>query len=216
MIIYLDESGNLGFDFSRRKTNRYLVIGLLIFLDEITHECMVRAVKKTLKNKLSKGIQELKGSSLGLSVKRYFLKELNKQQKWRLYVAIADKKSWAECYISKHRRKPDGKVIYNELARRLLAQVDYLQAVRYVDITIDRSKSKGEIAVFDEVITAEIKKLVSKKTQIKIKHRDSKGDAGLQAIDMFCCGIGRKYEFSDEAWYKEFSDKIIVEATYKF
>lgn len=77
MLIYLDESGDLGLSFDNRRTSRYLVIGLLVFPDGVNgdaHKAMVRAIKRTIKNKLPKGTIELKGSKVTLSIKRYFLK----------------------------------------------------------------------------------------------------------------------------------------------
>lgn len=216
MIIYLDESGDLGFDFSRTKTSRYLVIGLLVFLDDAAHTAMICAVKRTLKNKLPKMTLELKGSNLVLPIKKYFLKEIVKQEKWRLYAAIADKRSWVEHHIRNHRREPGKKVLYDELAKRLFSQIDYLHTARYLDIIVDRSKNKDEITIFDQVVTAEVKNRLGEKARLAIRHRDSKSDAGLQAIDLFCSGISRKYELSDYTWYQEFSDKIAVEIEYKF
>lgn len=216
LIIYLDESGNLGFDFSRSKTSRYLVIGLLVFLDAAAHTGMIRAVKKTLKNKLPKATLELKGSNLALSIKKYFLREISKQEKWRLYTAIADKKSWVIHHVCNHRQEPEKKILYDELAKRLLSQLDRLDTISRLEIVVDRSKNKDEIILFDQAIMKEMRKRISKKTRLIIRHRDSQNEAGLQAIDVFCSGISRKYEAADDSWYKEFSDRVAVEVEYKF
>lgn len=37
---------------------------------------------------------------------------------------------------------------------------------------------------------------------------------GIQAVDMFCYGIARKYEMKDEEWYQLFRDKIAVECNF--
>ncbi len=216
MIIYLDESGDLGLNFENRKTTRYLVLGLLVFLDDAAHLAMIRAIRKTLKNKLPKKSSELKGSNLTLSVKKYFLREVIKQKNWCLYTAIADKKAWVEYHVSNCWREPEKKALYDEMARRLISQLGYLETAQYVDVVVDRSKNKHEIQIFDQAIMVEIKKRVADKTLILIRHRSSQGDAGLQAIDIFCSGIGRKYELSDITWYKEFSDRIAIEVEYKF
>ena len=97
MIIYLDESGNIGLNFEHQKTSRYLIIGLLVFPDGVAsaaHINMVQAVKRTLKHKLPKYAAELKGNKLILPIKQYVLRIANKQSNWRLYMAISDKKSW--------------------------------------------------------------------------------------------------------------------------
>lgn len=71
MIIYLDEAGDIGLNFENQKTSRYLVIGLLVFPESVAgaaHIRMVKAVKRTLKNKLHKNTVELKGNKLPISI----------------------------------------------------------------------------------------------------------------------------------------------------
>jgi len=53
VIIYLDESGDLGFDFSKRKTSRKFVITLLVNYDRSTATQFKKAVRRTLKNKVN-------------------------------------------------------------------------------------------------------------------------------------------------------------------
>lgn len=112
MIIYLDESGDLGFDFTQQKTSRYLIMGLLICWDEAAHLAIIRAVKRTLKNKLPKNTHELKGSHLSLTIKQYFLKEMNEQTNWCLYSAIADKKTWIKHHVLNHNREPEKRTFF--------------------------------------------------------------------------------------------------------
>ena len=52
VTIYLDESGDLGFDFNNKGTPRYFIITLLVCRNKKTVEHVKNAVKKTLKNKL--------------------------------------------------------------------------------------------------------------------------------------------------------------------
>jgi len=35
--------------------------------------------------------------------------------------------------------------------------------------------------------------------------------SGLQAVDLFCWGIYRKYEHGDVQWYKQYANKILFE-----
>ena len=85
-----------------------------------------------------------------------------------------------------------------------------------MDIIVDRSKNKDEIALFDQAIAMAVSQWTTQKIPLNIKHRNSQEDCALQAIDIFCAGIGKKYEHADLTWYKEFSDKIAVEIEYKF
>jgi hypothetical protein len=218
LIIYLDEAGDVGLNFENQKTSRYLVIGLLVFQDSVAgaaHIGMVQAVKRTLKNKLQKRAVELKGSKLPISVKKYFLRELNKQTNWRLYVAVADKKAWVS-HHTKNNMKLGRKTLYDEIAKRIFFQVDGIEKYLEINIVVDCSKNKREIAIFDEAITMALSGRLAKNALLSIRHRSSQEDAGLQAIDIFCSGINRKYEHNDLIWYKEFAERIAVEVEYKF
>ena len=214
MIIYLDESGDCGLNFDRQKTSRYLVIGLLVFPDggtSASHKSVINAVKRTFKNKLSKYTGELKGNKLTLSIKKYFLREADPESNWCLYAAVADKASWV-----KYHPQIGGKVLYDEIAKRLFFQISNVENASSINIVVDCSKNKKEITIFDEAITEALSGRLAKNTLLSIKHRSSHEDPGLQAVDLFCSGINRKYEHADLSWYKEFSDKIAVEITYKF
>lgn len=218
LIIYLDESGDLGFDFEHQKTSRYLVIGLLVFpggAASAAHRGVVQAVKRTLKNKLQKHTIELKGNKLPLSIKKYFLREVSKQKNWCLYVAVADKKAWASHHI-KNNLRLGKKILYDEIAKRIFSQVDNLEKVLNIDMVIDCSKNKNEIMAFDQAVIAALSGRLAKNALLSIRHCNSHEYAGLQAIDMFCSGMSKKYEYSDLTWYKEFSEKIAVEVEYKF
>lgn len=159
---------------------------------------------------------ELKGSNLSLAIKKYFLKEIQKSENWCLYVAIADKKTWIDHHNFNHSHALKKKIVYDEVAKRIFSQVDYLNTAKRVDIVIDRSKNKDEINEFNTIVTAEIKKRISKNTVLTIRHAYSHEEAGLQAIDLFCVGVWRKYEKSDVTWYAEFSDKISTETVHRF
>lgn len=150
------------------------------------------------------------------AIKKYFFKEISKQSNWCLYVAVADKKAWVSHHISNYHRTPKKKILYDEIARRLFSQLDYTETAKCVDIVVDRSKNKDEIAAFDAAISSAVAERFSKNTRLTIRHRNSQEDAGLQAVDIFCAGIGKKYEKSDLTWYTEFADRVAVEIEYKF
>jgi len=215
--IFLDEAGDLGFDFTKEKTSRYLVIGILVCFDNLSHLSMLKAVKRTLKNKLSPQKEELKGSHSTLEVKKYFLKELKKgSDNWSVYTVIVNKKTWFNRYLSKHHKVPRKEILYDEMSKYLFSLLDYIETANSLNVTIDRSKNKSiEINAFNVAILSSIEKGFSPKTRIEIKHCDSKNEAGLQAVDLFCSGIRDKYEKNEFSWYSEFSEKIAIETEYK-
>ena len=69
MYIYLDESGDLGFDFSKIKTTKKFVITLLVCDTPTAPAIFKKAVHRTLRNKLNRAKNktrwhtELKGTN---------------------------------------------------------------------------------------------------------------------------------------------------------
>ncbi len=216
LIIYLDESGDLGFDFNNEKTSRFLVIALLVCYDQDANANTLRSVKKTLKNKVSKNKNELKGSALALPIKKYFLSQMRKCSNWYLSAAIADKKTWLRNHNANNHHELKKKVLYDEIAKRVFSQLTDVDSATHIDIVIDRSKNKDEIGEFDAAVIAAVRDRINKKAYLNIRHSNSQEELGLQAIDIFCSGFGRKYEKNDFVWYSEFSDKTMSETVHKF
>lgn len=216
LIIYLDESGDLGFDFDNLNTSQFLVIALLVCYDTNTNANTLRSVKNTLKNKVSKNIYELKGSALALPIKKYFLSQMRKSTNWYLSAAIADKKTWLRNHKANNHHTLKKKVLYDEIAKRVFSQLTDVDSATRIDIVIDRSKNKDEISEFDTAVITAVRDRINKTALLRIRHRSSHEELGLQAIDVFCSGLGRKYEKGDLAWYAEFSDKVMSETLHKF
>lgn len=94
LFVYLDESGDLGFNFDNKGTPRYFIITLLVCDNKRTVHQISQVVKRTLKNKLqSKKARpiELKGAETKLSVKKYFYHNMARLKNWHLYAIILDK-----------------------------------------------------------------------------------------------------------------------------
>ena len=81
MIIFLDESGDLGFDFESKRPSETFTITLLVCDNAVVVRRIERAVKRALKNKLNhkkstRKVSELKGSATSISIKQYFARHL--------------------------------------------------------------------------------------------------------------------------------------------
>jgi hypothetical protein len=67
VFIYLDESGDLGFDYSKDKTTKKFIITILVCNSDAARKDFKKAVRRTLKNKLnykrkkSRYVTEIKG-----------------------------------------------------------------------------------------------------------------------------------------------------------
>ena len=202
-FLYLDESGDLGFDFVNKKPSNYFTITVLAIHGTKSNRRLTKAVKKTIqrklnpKNKRRRLVQELKGSTTAFSIKKYFLEQLESNDvPFALFSLTLDKKKLYERLTKEKSR------VYNFLARKILDQIQFENAETRVYLYIDKSKSKPEIADFNQYIEQNIQARLDPKVLLHIIHENSHLHAGLQAADLFCWGIFRCYERKIYDWYE--------------
>ena len=212
MIIYLDESGDLGFDFSKRKTSRKFVITVLVCDNADAIRKFRKAVRRTLKNKLNTRrnlTNELKGTNTTQTIKEYFFRNLTSDG-WRIYAVTLNKQRVYE-YL---RTKQGKKKLYNFLARFVLEKIDLTKAGNAVNLVVDRSKTSEEIGDFNSYVENQLQGLLPLDVPLFITHELSCSNPGLQAVDLFCWGMFRKHEKNDTRWYKVFQKEIFYEGEY--
>jgi hypothetical protein len=209
MYIFLDESGDLGFDFGKARTSRHFVISLLVCRDRQAQDGLRRAVERTLKNKLNhrknrtRTVAELKGTGTSLAIKQYFFRQLPADG-WGIYSVTLNKLR----VDAPLRSKAGKKKLYNFLARFILEKVHFPGDVRQVSLVVDRCKNKAEIKDFNQYMVNQLEALLPLNARLLIDHLGSHESAGLQAVDMFCWGIARKDGLGDMEWYEVFRDKV--------
>jgi len=207
-FLYLDESGDLGFDFVNKKPSKYFTITILALSGVDKNRALINAVAKTAKRKLRKDAsRELKGSKTALPVKEYFYKQVA-SMKFAIYSITLNKIRVFE------RLRKDKARVYNYVARLVLDKIPFENAPIRVELIIDKSKGKIEVQDFNQYIFAQLKGRLDPKVPLDIYHRDSCESIGLQAVDLFCWGIFRKYERKDLAWHDIFKDKVILDTLY--
>lgn len=211
----MDESGDLGFEYNKLKTTKKFIITILLCYSNTARKEFKKAAIRTLKNKLnrktkkSRYITELKGTSTTLEIKEYFLRNINNND-WNIYT-LALNKVRVEPRL---RTKIGKKKLYNFLSRVLLEMLPIHRTERNVELVVDRCKNKEEIRDFNQYLINQLEALLPLNTALNISHLTSLESAELQAVDLFCWGIFRKYEFNDVAWYNKFHHKIGYETEY--
>ena len=215
MFIYLDESGDLGFDFENKKPSQKFVITLLVCNNRAAVTSFKTAVRKTLRNKINhkrknkRVVEELHATHDSIETKAYFYQKI-KNQDWQIYAVVLNKVRVYDYLTS----KPGRKKLYNYLANFLLKRIDLRNVNPAVTMVVDRCKNKAEIEDFNQYLANQLEARLPLKVPLNITHEDSKANTGLQAVDSFCWGIYRKYEHGDLEWYRYFADKIIFETEY--
>lgn len=215
MIIYLDESGDLGFDFESKQPSEKFVITLLVCDNSMVTRGFKKSITRTIKNKLNKGrkggrsTHELKGTGTTINIKHYFYRHSPKKG-WHLYTIILNKRRVFEHLHTKHGKKK----LYNYIARILIEKVDLRTPGNAVTLIVDKCKNKDEIADFNQYIGNQLDALLPLDVPLNIYHETSNANAGLQAVDLFCWGVFRKYEHGDREWYGIYQSHISYETEY--
>ena len=213
VYLYLDESGDLGFDFINKKPSKFFTITVLAVKGQVNNRAIINAVKNTLKRKLRKKKLlkssgcELKGSKVSMEVKKYFYSQV-KGIDFKLYALTLNKKRVYQSLMQEKER------IYNYIARLVLDQIGFSDASVRVSLILDKSKGKPEIADFNSYIFGQITAKIDPKIPLDITHDLSHENLGLQAVDLFSWGIFRKYEKNEVNWLEVFKEKVAYEDVY--
>ncbi|NOX09308.1 MAG: DUF3800 domain-containing protein [Gammaproteobacteria bacterium] len=215
MFIYLDESGDLGFDYKNKKPSQKFVITLLVCYNKDAVISFKTSVRKTLRNKVNhkkknkRVVDELHATSDSIKTKQYFYRHI-KNQDWAIYTVVLNKRNVYDYLTNKAGRKK----LYNYLANFILEKVDLSSVNPAVTMIVDKCKNKVEIEDFNKYLANQLEGRLPLNIPLYIHHEDSKASSGLQAVDSFCWGIYRKYEHSDTEWYQFYAGKIAFETEY--
>ncbi len=213
MYIYLDESGDLGFDFTKQGTSRFFVITLLVIYSNEVNKKILKIVERTIKEKINRNkkakniVLEFKGSNTDIGVKKYFYRHI-KDEHFEIFALILNKARVAQNLREKKEK------LYNFVSRKLLEKCYLHKAEDRVILTVDKRKNKEDIKDFNNYLFNELRALIPLKIPFEQYHEASYAHKGLQAVDVFCWGIYRKYERGDLEWYNYFVNKIANEIVY--
>ena len=211
LYLYLDESGDLGFDFVNKKPSAFFTICVLAIKGRDNDRALGNAVRAVIRRKLfqksDNDTPELKGASTSQEIKRLFYKEAGRTD-FKLYSVTLNKKR-VYPYLAKDKDR-----IYNYIARLALEHVNFSDAAVRVIMTVDKSKSSRGIFDFNSYIISQIKACLDPLVPLDIFHTSSRESPGLQAVDMFAWGIFRKYEKEDFEWFDVFKARISLDSVY--
>jgi len=212
--LYLDESGDLGFDFVNKKPTKFFTVAILAVNGVENNRKLIKGVKITLRRKLNpkkhrrRIVQELKGKDTTLEVKQYFYKQISKVA-FEIYAMTLNKKRVYDRLTKEKSR------VYNFIARQVIDKIPFEKnKSNRVELVIDKSKSKPEIEEFNSYIRSQIQGRLDPKVTLDMYHWDSQQNPPLQAADMFCWGIFQKYQRRNTKWLEVFKKKIIFEDLY--
>lgn len=208
LYLYLDESGDLGFDFFAKKPSRFFTVTVLATQGVENNRALLKAVKKTLSRKLStRPSPELKGSRTAIEVKKYFYGLANPIP-FDIYALTLNKRRvYSELAQKKDR-------VYNFIARNVMDHIPIEAASTRIEFIIDRSKSRREVGEFNGYIVRQLTGRIDPLVPLDIYHHSSHENLGLQAVDIFSWGVYRKHERNDREWYDVFKERVKYDDRY--
>ncbi|MBI2252244.1 MAG: DUF3800 domain-containing protein [Armatimonadetes bacterium] len=210
LYLYLDESGDLGFDFVNKKPSKFFTIAILAVSSAEGKNKIAKSIKLTLRRKFKNSkskADELKGSKCPIEIKKYlysFVKNID----FSIYSITLNKLKLYE------NLRKDRERVYNYIARLVMDKIDFTNKKNGIEIIIDKSKPPKSIFEFNQYIIKQIKSRIDPRISLNIHHCDSKENLCLQAVDLFCWGIFRKYEKVDSSWFNIYKSKVKYETLY--
>jgi hypothetical protein len=210
LYIFLDESGDLGLELSKPGTSQHFVITLLLTAMQGVRRGIEKAIERTIRNKIRKGKKgkittlELKGTNTSLEVKQYFYRQVSELD-FTLYTVILPKQHINASWVTEQEQ------LYNDIAGRILEQLPLETAMDRVMLMLDKRKSQADQRDLNHYLSLRLHERLPRNIPLEIFPVTSDESRGIQAVDLFCWGIYRKYEVNDLTWYRAFNSKIQAE-----
>lgn len=206
--IFLDESGDLGFDFKKKKTSKNFVVTCLFIKEK-------KPIEKIIK-KLFANFSKIEVKNHGGIIHAFKEKPATRQ---KLLTSLSEKDiSIISIYLNKSK-------VYTKLQDEKHVLYNYI-----TNILLDRIYTKKLISTIEPIILVASRRETNKflnqnfcgylseqvagnhKIKISIKIRTPQQEKCLQIVDMVCWALFRKREYGDESYANLIKSKVIEES----
>jgi hypothetical protein len=203
----MDESGDLGFDFTKSKTSKYFVVSFLFGNNKRPVE---KAIKKIFSGFSKKEIKSHHGILHAYKEKPItrvkLLRKLTQKDINILIIRLNKQKVYTKLQDEKH-------VLYNYVVNILLDRMISKKLVP-LNESIHFVASKRETNKFlNENFSAYLKSQTKEKHRlnIQVEIATPSQEKGLQAVDFVAWSFFRKYEHGDESYANIINQKVVEE-----
>lgn len=206
--IFLDESGDLGFNFKKKKTSKYFVVTLLFAGDKRGLEKMVKKIfggfsKLEIKN--HRGV--LHAYKETPKTRQRLLNLFHEHRNSNVLVIYLNKsKVYTKLQDEKH-------ILYNYVTNILLDRVCTKKLIptneKIFLIASKRETNKFLNQNFSNYLSSQIKG--NHQLDIEIEIKSPNQERALQVVDVLSWSVFRKYEHGDESYYNIFKQDIVEE-----
>jgi len=204
--IFLDESGDLGFDFDKKKTSRFFIVTCLFADNKRPIKKIVRKIHSELKKKYKKRFGILHAVKEKPVTRQRLLKRLSEEDCSIMIIYLNKKRVYT-------RLQEEKAILYNYVTNILLDRV-YSKRLIPIDKKIEIIAAKRETNKFlnenfKNYLNNQIKN--RHKVDIMIQIKSPHQEKALQAVDFVSWAVFRKHEYGDDSYYNIIKNKIIEE-----
>ena len=206
MYLFMDESGCLGFDFTKKKTSKYFVVTCLFATNKRPLEKIVRKIHGGLRKQLKSHSGVLHCTKEKKVTRQRLLNLLQTKDCSIMSIYLNKKKVYTHLQDEKH-------VLYNYVTNILL---DRIFSKRFAPETehVALVASKRETNKFlNENFSSYLNRKVTNTHKIKftVQIKTPAEEKSLQVVDFVSWAIFHKYEYGDDSYYKLIREKIMEE-----
>jgi len=202
--IFMDESGDLGFDFRKKKTSKYFVIAFLFIGNKRPVEKIVKKVFQSFSKQQKKHHPGTLHCNKERPVTRLkVLRALNEKNVSVISIYLNKAKVYT-------RLKDEKQVLYNYVTNILLDRV-YTKKLIPLDQPIHLIASRRETnKFFNENFKSYLKNKLypHQKLQLDVQIKFPSDEKCLQVVDFVCWALFRKREYGDDSYWNVIKQKI--------
>lgn len=207
--IFLDESGDLGFNFKKKKTSRYFVVTLLYTEHKEPLEKIVKKIFKGFRQvKVKHHPNTLHAHKESDQTRDRIFKLLEMSNIFVTYVYIDKKKILNYAMRDKH-------LLYNQA---VMESVKHLAYIIKLDTKVNLIASRRETSRFlnKNFINDVMRCLANLGIKINVDIRLPQQEKSLQIADFVSWAIYRKYDLEDDTFYSHIKAKIVGDKELSF
>lgn len=202
----MDESGDLGFDFRKKKTSKVFVITCLFVENKGLLEKIVKKTHSELQKKYKRRFGVLHCVKEKPITRQRLLRRINEKECFAMTIYLNKKRVYTKLQNEKQ-------VLYNYVANILLDRV-YSKKIIPVESAVKLIASRRETNKFlnenfKDYLNSQVEKRHKIKMEILVKSPHE--EKSLQAVDFMSWAIFRKYEYGDDSYYNAIKNKIVEE-----
>lgn len=195
IYVYLDESGDLGFNFSSGSSKVFVVTFIETNLEKNQLDKILKITKqRTIKKDKLKKI-EVKGTTATDRTKKFLINLILKEDIKIKSIVINKLGLYSNLRENKEK-------LYNWINGMILNECSNGEIELIVD---KRHKKNSFIEDYNQYIKTKINS-----NSIKIQHKFSHSESGLQIVDVFCNSIFRAFEYDNLELYSLFKKKAKI------